>query len=37
MRDENLRYLALVVSGLLAGLALLFGLLYRAIEHPLPF
>jgi hypothetical protein len=36
MRDDGV-YLAAVVGVLLAGVALLFGLLYRALEHPLPF
>ena len=37
MRDENLRYLAAIVGGLLAGVAVLFALLYRALEQPLMF
>lgn len=37
MRYDNVVYLAAVVGGLLAGVALLFGLLHRALEHPLPF
>jgi hypothetical protein len=36
VRGENL-YLAAVVGALLAGLGALFALLYRALEHPLPF
>ena len=35
MRDENLRYFAAIVGGLLAGATVLFALLYRALEQPL--
>jgi hypothetical protein len=37
MRDENLSYLAAIVGGLVAGLAVLFALLHRALEQPVAF
>ena len=37
MRDENLKYFAAIVGGLFAEVAVLFTLLYRALEQPLAF
>ena len=37
VRDDNMMCLSIVVGGFLAGVALLLGLLFTTIEHPLPF
>ena len=37
MHHENPWYLAAIVCGLFAGVTVMFALLYRALEHPLPF